>query len=1292
MKLNIKSLILLSAVSLLSSVAKAQYMESLENFIWPDIDFKNVQYLPYGHLHKNKPRYGKYEWKVVETPHFKIYTYGADKKLTDLYIEDTEGIYREFSAEMNMNRFTEKIRIVIFNSARDFEEANILDGLVPKGLGGETEMIKWKRVVVAFRDSPEGLRRLLRHELVHRYQGEFLGLTLMNFMFRDLPLWFTEGSAEHYAHPWDPRGELVMRDAYLNNYLAHVDRYSAWYTSLVYKEGEYIAHFMAEEYKNRGDVISAIYKDGAEMSFADAFKKNTGDTLEEFDKKLFRHIEQQYSPLRAKTDIADEAKSVGEGTILAARDQFFITRDTVGGRETLYLNWTNGTDTRSKKLVSGGYLHSVDMRGFEVELSPEFGFQEHGASFASGDTLVYAMDVGGHDEIVMQKFSFNNEKKKFKMGSKKRFQVPGIREAQYPVMLNDHEVALVGRGDGIFSELYIADLDSKSVRKLTDVKRSYRCLTYSKSKNMLVTSIENEATHSYDLASYDLNSGLFTYLTQTEESEFSAVASGDGEKILYTGDKGLQHDIHLYDLSTGKDEVLTDAKLGIFRPQWFGEGLAFTVVSRGVSTVKVAPLPQKNNQKYDARQDLKAKIIWDNPKIRELRKKIPNVESMTLFDAALSPDTSSAVFVENRKLSMENLKGKEPEMRFHIVSALSDDVVSFTVPELRKMEQYGAVEILPGTNLLLQKKTVYQEKVEGIKDQNNHVIETEVTYKESFIYDWSAKKMHDVDTEISSEYDGSSRPVAMMSPDRRYLIWSDKDKSRITVYDILTKEKTKMDHGFYEIQKVVFIGNTKLMVMDKKWNLSFVMIDIAANTAQVWDSKITENIEAQKSAEWFPVEDGGKNFVVIPIKDHGLSVYLFDTVANTVQLVASEIPMVKKAEIKGSDLVLTVANEYGLNRTLVVSNNGTVKKYDEKLEHSAVYSEKNIGLKQPVTPKSWEVKTSVPSRVLKISRMPKVMHAYGAGGVIIGDSGLGSFLNLQMVGYDEINNRAMSSEIYLQDGTHGIADIQYDDRENNRAYMLDFWNFDGWRHKLDIIATQNIFLHEYINWDVSLRQQKVYNRRESSTTEWMRSNIGTTLSFDTTVWDCEAVPWACHGPYSGYAVYTGMEAAIDDKRGFQALDLNVDARYHIPFTDRSGLALRALAGRSFGQNPNVFIWGGNGTMRGIPIFSEAGNTYALQSTEFRVPILNAAGAVFSGPVGEAFAPLTVFMDIRGGLYHDVGDMWYSGEPRFSGHQGMNVQQSAGYFVNVPTAIGLQLRFNKGFYGRQGWNFWLGYNW
>ena len=236
---------------------------------------------------------------------------------------------------------------------------------------------------------------------------------------------------------------------------------------------------------------------------------------------------------------------------------------------------------------------------------------------------------------------------------------------------------------------------------------------------------------------------------------------------------------------------------------------------------------------------------------------------------------------------------------------------------------------------------------------------------------------------------------------------------------------------------------------------------------------------------------------------------------------------------------------------------------------------------------------------------------------------------------------------------------------------------------MDTGISHNIFLHQYLNWDVTLRQHYVNTYRGFERIDWWRTKLGTTFNVDTTVWD-----W--HGPHSGTSMFSRVETSFENQTGqYRSFDLNLDARYHFPITRRSGLAFRVAGGQSFGPAPTAYVWGSNNSFRGIPLFSQSGNSYVLQSSEFRIPILDAIGAVFSGPIGEGFSPLTVYMDVRGGLYNDIGDIWYAKTPVYEGHKNFKFQQSAGVFVNIPTFFGLNVRFSKGYVGKKGYTFWIG---
>ncbi|MDE2001868.1 MAG: hypothetical protein KGI60_04885, partial [Patescibacteria group bacterium] len=1075
-----------------------------------------------------------------------------------------------------------------------------------------------------------------------------------------------------------------------------VDKPSQWFTRLIYKEGEFICDFLAENYKNRGDVITHIFEDMQHMSFEDAFRKETGDTLEEFQKKLDHEIERRYSPIRSRIDVADEAKSLTQGVLLAADGNFFLTREYRWGRKTIVLYWTNGTDVESKKLVSSGYLKSTNIRGLDIEVLPEFGFQEHGASFASTTTVVYAMEVGAHDVIVVQHFTFDQKKKKLHLGDKTAYAIDGMRDLQHPVMIDDHTVAFVGSPDGVFTELYTYDLKTNALKQLTNDQGNCQSLTYAKAAHVLVTSIENEKTDSYDLASYDLKTDSFTYLTQTPEDEFWPVASPDGSSILYDTSKGLVFNVNRYDLRTHRVATLTNAKVGIFRPQWFGgNGMAFNsyaFAAGGVMDVKIAPLTTSTMSAI-AVSTQPPHVLEDDPLVQKLKAKIPDVQNKTIFDVALSSDKTRAVFVENRALSMDVLKKDEPEVRFYIVDTSTNPPLSFFIKGFNKMSMFGDVQILKGDNLLLeQHETAIQER-QIPTEEGSHPFQEDVTYKYWSIYNWKTKKLSDMDTESSGMVEGSDHAFSLMSPDRKYILWGYNDKNRLVTYNILTTQKALLPHTFYNMQDAKFVSTDTIMVLDKKWDYSLYRVSVTTDTSQHWKVLDAKMVQDGKDVVWYPIEHGKKSFFIVPLKNDTLNIYLFDTEKATTTLVMSEVPLVKDSEMKDDVLTLMIAGPFGQKRQIKIDGSGTAKIADQSFIYTLPKDTETVSSQPLVTPHQWDLHSSIPSRKGKLRKIPQIEHIYGAGGFgFSSHDGFSYYLVLEEIAYDDINQHALSSSIYLQEGNQGFADIEYDNFNKDRSYFLDYWKLDSSGYTANVGAIQDLFLNEFLNWDVTFKQQQVRNRRDDVDINWWRSVFGTSLSLDTTIWDCEANQWACHGPQSGTSIFTGSEVGVDNQKGFQTLNLNLDARYHLPITDRSGLAFRALAGHSFGPNPTIFMWGGNDTFRGITNFSQAGTVYAMQSTEIRIPILDAAGAVLSGPVGHGFAPLTVYFDIRGGVYNDIGDMWYDGDPVFDGHRGFHYQESAGYFINIPTMFGVNLRMNKGFYGKKDWNFWLGYNW
>ncbi|MFH1262240.1 MAG: hypothetical protein V1495_02180 [Pseudomonadota bacterium] len=190
---------------------------------------------------------------------------------------------------------------------------------------------------------------------------------------------------------------------------------------------------------------------------------------------------------------------------------------------------------------------------------------------------------------------------------------------------------------------------------------------------------------------------------------------------------------------------------------------------------------------------------------------------------------------------------------------------------------------------------------------------------------------------------------------------------------------------------------------------------------------------------------------------------------------------------------------------------------------------------------------------------------------------------------------------------------------------------------------------------------------------------GAVFAYDETVWDR-------HGPIAGSRLFFKAETGGDPgKPTFGNVDANVDFRWYNRFLPRFGLAHRVSAGTSQGNLPSVFLVGGNLSFRGVGFDELIGQNYWVVSEDLRLPIFDFLGGKFFDPLDQAIGFLIRYFDIRGGIYADVGSVWYNGtHPK--------VVHSVGYFVNAPTFLGLNFRLSQGFLGRKRIGIWLGYNW
>ncbi len=251
---------------------------------------------PFG---KNKVVYNSYNWKVIETRHFRIYIPSNILFLSNRLVFTAESIYEKHSSTYDYKP-AKKIKVLIFPDNLDFMQNNVLDWTSSQ-IKGFTEFLKG-RVVIYYSPDQKEFYHLFAHELNHAFQGYLWGRGEANvYSIRDIdvPLWFIEGASEFNSLGLDEECKNYISEALYNGYLPSLMELSDIYSLkknqylFVYKEGQMFYHFLSVRYGE--EIIKKITKEIVETrNFLQALKKVMNKDLNELNEEFFAFLKTKY--------------------------------------------------------------------------------------------------------------------------------------------------------------------------------------------------------------------------------------------------------------------------------------------------------------------------------------------------------------------------------------------------------------------------------------------------------------------------------------------------------------------------------------------------------------------------------------------------------------------------------------------------------------------------------------------------------------------------------------------------------------------------------------------------------------------------------------------------------------------------------------------------------------------------------------------------------------------------------------------------------------------------------------
>lgn len=250
---------------------------------------------------RNKVQYKEFKFEVLKTDHFDIYFYAEEREGAARVGRMAERWYARLSRVFDHEMRTRQ-PLVLYASHPDFEQTNVVGGMIGEGTGGVTEGLK-RRVVLPLAGTLEQTDHVLGHELVHAFQYDISAQRTQGGRgggIESLPLWFVEGLAEYLSiGPVDAHTAMWLRDATRKEELPQIKDLDSG-EFFPYRWGQAVWAYVGGKYGD--ELVGQIYRDAVRSgSPLMALETTTAIKDKELSADWHAAIRSQYGPVMLAT-------------------------------------------------------------------------------------------------------------------------------------------------------------------------------------------------------------------------------------------------------------------------------------------------------------------------------------------------------------------------------------------------------------------------------------------------------------------------------------------------------------------------------------------------------------------------------------------------------------------------------------------------------------------------------------------------------------------------------------------------------------------------------------------------------------------------------------------------------------------------------------------------------------------------------------------------------------------------------------------------------------------------------
>jgi hypothetical protein len=516
---------------------------------------------------RNKVQYETFHFQVLKTEHFDVYFYPEEERAAEQAARMAERWYARYTRFFDHD-LSSRQPLILYASPSAFRQTNAIPGELGEGTGGVTEATR-RRIILPLGSSLAESDHVIGHELVHAFQYDITGHGRSPSAggiptAAQMPLWFIEGMAEFLSlGPLDPNTAMWMRDAAIHNKLPSYRQLDDP-RFFPYRYGQALLAYVAGRWGD-GTIPDLLRFSGKNGDVNQAILRVLGMSGDSLDKAWQADLKATYDPLKDQTRPASqygpqliagqtEATGLNVGPVVSpdgSRIVFFSARDLFSIEMFLADAHTGQILRRVTKTAVDPHFQSLEF------ISSAGSFDD------SGERFVFSALSGGRPVLDVLDVATG--------AVRKEVPFPQLGEILHPAWSPDGRYVAFSALAGGLADLYLYDLETDSLRRLTNDSYTDLEPAWSPDGRKLAFVTDRFSTDTtalrpgnYRLALMDVATGQIEPLPSFADAKnINPQWSPDGASIFFLSDRGGITNIYRLAVATGEQTQITNLLTGV---------------------------------------------------------------------------------------------------------------------------------------------------------------------------------------------------------------------------------------------------------------------------------------------------------------------------------------------------------------------------------------------------------------------------------------------------------------------------------------------------------------------------------------------------------------------------------------------------------------------------------------------------------------------------------------------------------------------------------------------------------